>query len=340
MSRPTLNAVSWLAVLATVAIAVYLFERTLRGAGRIPLGAADAWLRIAISAGLGLSFYPLVKGYSLGQIQVWIDLIFAVLVAAWWRWPAVAGGGLGLICLVKPHFALIGVWAVLRRQWRFAGAFAVAALAGLAISVQVYGLRSHVDYARVLVYIADRGEAFYANQSFNGLLNRILFNGENIEWQETAFAPPHPVVQAGAALAAVVLVGAALWLPRRGQRADVLDLAIVSVTATMVSPVAWEHHYGILLPLFAVTTVDVLRLRPFGRYTAAALLAAAFVLTGQYFQPLQRLAGTPLNPLQSYVLIGALLLLVLWHRAIRSRAIDAEPVTVSRQPIAPQAAGL
>ena len=30
----------------------------------------------------------------------------------------------------------------------------------------------------------------------------------------------------------------------------------------------------------------------------------AFVLTGQFFQPLQRLAATPFNFLQSYVLFG------------------------------------
>ena len=43
----------------------------------------------------------------------------------------------------------------------------------------------------------------------------------------------------------------------------------------------------------------------------------AFVLTGQFLQPLQRLAVTPFSILQSYVLFGALLMLGLWYRVCR-----------------------
>ena len=177
-------------------------------------------------------------------------------------------------------------------------------------------MRSHVDYLRVLTFISERGETFYANQSFNGLLNRLLFNGPNLEWQETAFAPPHRLVQAGTTLAGLVLIAAAWLAPRRDRHASPFDLAIVSVTATAVSPVAWEHHYGILLPLFAATAGETLRLKSFGAYTTIALMLA-FVLTGQFFQPLQRLAATRCNVLQSYVLFGALLMLGLWYRVCR-----------------------
>ena len=189
-------------------------------------------------------------------------------------------------------------------------------LAGLSVSIAAYGLQSHVDYLRVLTFISEHGETFYANQSFNGLLNRLLFNGPNLEWQETAFAPPHRLVQAGTTFAGLVLIAAAWLGPRRDRQASLFDLAIISVTATAVSPVAWEHHYGILLPLFAATAGETLRLKSFGAYTTIALMLA-FVLTGQFFQPLQRLAATRFNFLQSYVLFGALLMLGLWYRVCR-----------------------
>ena len=316
LERPTLHLMSWLAVWITVLVSVHLFERGLRAAGYRAVNAIDAVVRVLVAAGLAATFYPLVKAYSLGQIQAWIDAIFAVLVVSWARQPALSGACLGVMCLIKPQFALIGVWALVRRQWRFAVASAVVVLAGLAVSMAVYGLQSHVDYLRVLTFISERGETFYANQSFNGLLNRLLFNGPNLEWQETAFPPPHRLVQAGTMLAGLVLIAAAWLAPRRDRHADLFDLAIISVTATAVSPVAWEHHYGLLLPLFAATAGETLRLRPLGAYTAPAL-AVAFVLTGQFFQPAQRFAASPLNVLQSYVLFGALLMLVLWYRACR-----------------------
>ena len=119
------------------------------------------------------------------------------------------------MCLIKPQFALIGAWALARRQWRFAAVCAAVVLAGLSVSIAAYGVRSHVDYLRVLTFISERGETFYANQSFNGLLNRLLFNGPNLEWQETAFAPTHRLVQAGTTLAGLMLIAAAWLAPRR-----------------------------------------------------------------------------------------------------------------------------
>ena len=316
LERPALHLLSWLAVWVTIIVSVYLFDRGLRGSGYDPSGAMDAVLRVLIAAALAATFYPLVKAYSLGQIQVWIDALFAVLVASWARRPAVSGVCLGLMCLIKPQFALIGCWAVVRRQWRFAAVSAAVVLAGLFVSIASYGLQSHLDYPRVLTFISERGETFYANQSFNGLLNRLAFNGPNLEWQETSFPPPHRLVQAGTTLAALALIAAAWLGPRRESRGSVFDLAIISLTATAVSPVAWEHHYGILLPLFAATAGGTLRRKPLGTYTAAALMLA-FVLTGQFFQPLQWFAATPFNVLQSYVLFGALLLLALWYLACR-----------------------
>ncbi len=66
------------------------------------------------------------------------------------------------------------LWALLRREWRFAAAFAATASWGLAGSIMAYGFANHVDYLRVLEFLAERGETFYPNQSVNGLLNRVM----------------------------------------------------------------------------------------------------------------------------------------------------------------------
>jgi hypothetical protein len=53
------------------------------------------------------------------------------------------------------------------------------------------------------------------------------------------------------------------------------DLMIALLVATMASPVAWTHHYGILLPICAAVLPALLQRRPLGRWTAP-LFAVGF----------------------------------------------------------------
>jgi hypothetical protein len=312
LSRVGLNNISWLAVWVTAVVSALIFRDQLRRTARLiaPLDSRSETIVLAIALGLGLTFYPLLKGYTLGQIQVWVDALFAIFVWTWSR-GALAGAGvlLGLACLIKPPLTPVAVWALIRGRWRMAAGAAAAGAVGLAASVAAYGLRSHLSYPQVLAYIGARGETYYPNQSFNGLLNRLFRNGDNLEFLDHAFSPPHPWVRVGTLLAAVVLLGLAFALPPlRKPGNGRFDLSAVAITATVISPIAWEHHYGILLPLFAVLVPASLDVSPHPR-RMAALLAGAFVLTGQYFQIAQRTAATPWNPLQSYLLFGALMLL-------------------------------
>ncbi len=84
----------------------------------------------------------------------------------------------------------------------------------------------------------------------------------------------------------------------------------------MASPIAWEHHYGILLPIFALFAPLCLAQRPFGRCSGWYLLSA-FFLTSQRLDLTNRLADTHLNILQSYLFFGALLMLGMLYRQTR-----------------------
>jgi len=276
---------------------------------------------MAIAVALSLTYYPLLKGYTLGQIQVWVDALFACFVWAWSR-GAHTGAGvlLGLACLIKPPLAPIAIWALVRGHWRMAAGAAGVGAAGLTASIAAYGIRSHLSYPQVLAYIGARGETYYPNQSFNGLLNRLFRNGENLEFLDHAFSPLHPWVRAGTLLAACVLLGLALALAaHRKVGTDRFELPVIAITATIVSPIAWEHHYGILLPLLAVLVPACLDVS-WRRRRTAVWLAAAFLLTGQYFHIAQRTADTAWNLLQSYVLFGALMILAAAYAgALRAR---------------------
>ena len=95
------------------------------------------------------------------------------------------------------------LWALLRREWRFAFACVATGLVGLIGSIAVFGWANHLDYLRVLSHLAERGEAYYPNQSVNGLLNRLMSIGEpelysNLDWGDGAL----PAVQPPGLLAA------------------------------------------------------------------------------------------------------------------------------------------
>jgi len=314
LRRPTLNGLSWIATVLTAVIAGAIVRRSLQRA----YPAAERqnlspWLDI-LTVVAALSFYPLIKAYTLGQIQSWLNLLFASAMLLWITGArATAGAVVAIMCLIKPPYALLFVWGALRREWPFVRTGIAVVAGGLALSLWRYGLGDHLAYVRVLSYIGRHGEAFYPNQSFNGVLNRLLFNGSNLEWRYYEYAPVNAFVVAGTIAAFIVFVALSLWPPGKDTAGSVLDFSVVSLAITMTAPVSWEHHYGILVPIYAAITPEVIARLPLGRWTLPAL-AASYVLAANYFLFTNRFAATWLNPLQSYLLAGALLLWLLMYR--------------------------
>jgi alpha-1,2-mannosyltransferase len=232
----------------------------------------------------------------------------------WVRGRRTAAGALaGLLCLVKPQFAVLLLWGLLRRQGRFVLAGTAAAAAGLVLSLALFGLPNHLNCLRVLSFLSHHGESFYPNQSINGLLHRLLGNGNNLEWNGTAFPPYHPVVHAGTAAGSAVLLALGLLGPLRRQgRGSALDLGVAALCCTLASPVAWEHHYGVFLPVYAVLYA-ALRRQGAGPVSWLAL-GTSFALTGNLFLFLNRWTAAPFNLLQSYAFFGGLLALGLVYR--------------------------
>jgi hypothetical protein len=303
-------------ILAAVSTAI-LLEWRLRQA--IAVQARDrtlVWLRAAVAVGLALTFYPLVKAYTLGQIQAWINGLFALAVLCWaLGHKASAGVLVGVMALIKPHYALLVPWALLRREWRFLLPFLATAGAGGCLSLIVFGWENHLDYLQVLSRIASRGESYHPNHSVNGLLNRLVgladpANYNNLDWRKDRFPPRHALASAVTLASSVLLLGLALLRRRREDDRDgLIDLCTIAVSCTMASPIAWEHHYGILLPVFAV-----LLARQVHDTRQLIWLGVAYVLASNFIPATKLLAATPLNVAQSYLLAAAVIVLVLLYR--------------------------
>ena len=85
------------------------------------------------------------------------------------------------------------------------------------------------------------------------------------------------------------------------QRTSGLELSIIVVCATLASPTVWTHHYGVMLPLFAIALPAVLSLDPHVRFRLLMPLTLCYVLISNNFRVLNRLSETNFNFLQSTV---------------------------------------
>lgn len=299
-----LNRVGWYATLAlglcTALIAALTWRDESSAGGRVRLAAASA-----VAGGSVLLFFPATISYVLGQIQTIVNAAAAVALLCWLRrWESGAGVAVSVAALVKPHFAVLLLWGALRGRWRFVAAGTGTFLTGTVVAIALFGAAEYWDYTRVLGYIGARGEALYANQTVNGLLNRLVQPAAHRAWDFHSYPPPDAVVIAGTWASSATLLILALWAPGRlGFAGSALDLAIVWLSVTLASPIAWDHHYGVLLPILVLSAGAAWTTGP--RWTASVLAAAA-VMTGNLWEPLIDVESPPWNVVQSYVLAGAI----------------------------------
>ena len=328
-----LRWITW-AMVPVTALFVWLLYEALRP--RPAPEGRDRWLALLAASVATLTFYPVVRAYANGQIQSWLNALFAVAV---WCWATgrrgTAGALLALSCAVKPQLAVFVLWGLVRRQWRFLETFLAVGTALLGASVALYGWGPHAEYPGLLRFLGERGETFFPNHSVNGLMNRWLFNGDIVIWKQPwvdHFPPYDARVFTATVVSSVVLLALALLPPPAGPAcAGVIDFSLMGLAATMASPIAWEHHYGVALPIF----VAAHRICAGGSKRTRVALAVAYVLVANCFWVTKALAASRLNVLESYLLVGAIVLLVVLVRcrgplAIPLRASGgARPVSAS-----------
>ena len=310
------NAACWVCFLLLGGTVGLIFLRALaRATSR---SAPYSWpARLcAIAGGTAATFlyFPVTRGLELGQIQTAMTLAAALALLAWQHdRPWIAGALIGLCCVVKPHWGILVLWALLRGRWQFAAGAAAVAVPLTIVSVAVYGFDNVIAYVDVARALSVSGESYFPNQSFNGLANRFFDNGPNLVFDPIGLPSEHAGVRTITLVTTVAILGACLaWRTQRPPTA--VELSLVMVSLTIAAPVAWEHHYGVLLPVFAAAAPAIARRRPWGR-ASVPLLAFAYALTSVTLFPIvNRTAETPANVLQSYMLAGGLLLLVTLYR--------------------------
>lgn len=243
-----------------------------RLAGRDP--DADGWpalLGVAVTA-------PLWTGHlGLGQVGLpvlWLTLAGVERAArAGWR-GALAGGALiGLAAALKVTPALVSVWLLLRGRWLAAAASGAAFLALCASTAAAFGpagalelhgrwLREHGSTARA-AFSAEGLSLRYANASLAATVGRLVLDenagGSRAPFQvNVARLEPAAAERLLDALQAAALAGLGALAARRWRRGDrrldgssgssAAELGVVLALVAVFTPIAWTHHFVVLLP--------------------------------------------------------------------------------------------
>jgi alpha-1,2-mannosyltransferase len=315
-----LTITSWLALTGTAVVCLAVGARLLR-----KRGVRLNWEMVLAVTVAVLFCYPLLKGYSLGNAQTYLSFEFALLLLLWDRDLETAGGVVGaLLAFVKPQYVLLLIWMAVRKRWNAAIAFLLTSLVLVVVSIAIFGWHNNLDYIHVLAGLSKKAQSHFANQSMFGTLNRMIGNGENISYTPLLYTPFVKWIYLTTVATALILLGTVLLFPWGKLRGTAADLGAIGIVSVAASPMAWEHHYGVVVGVlawvwFAYGCWQVKR--PWLLGIAAALTMNAWL----GFNKLADFHG--LNVLQSYIYIGALLLLFVLMRMARSvTAGDAEPV--------------
>jgi alpha-1,2-mannosyltransferase len=244
---------------ASLTATVWIAFRELGWRGMARTGAT------LLVTGIALWMEPVQRTLFLGQIEL---MLMALIVwdlcqpdRRWWK-----GAGTGIAAGIKLVPLLFIVYLLITRRFRQAAvataAFAVTVIVGFVVlphqSVQ-WWLHGYFLQASRTGFIGTM-----LNQSQRGLLTRLI----------GSVASAGPLWIAIAIATGIVGLAAAAMLDRAGY--TFAGLMVCALTALLVSPISWDHHWVWVAPGLAVLVDAAFRAYTSGsRWSCAAWAAAA-----------------------------------------------------------------
>lgn len=259
-----------LAQLAAVAdvLAIVLANWIIFGSIGLDRGARRAGVTLLASAAV-LFTEPVQRTIYLGQI----DLLLMLLVIwdlcqpsrRWWQ-----GAGVGIAAGTKLVPLIFIPYLLLTRRFRqaavAAAAFALTVAAGFAVLPR--------DSARFWLqglFLQDKraGTIYWnGNQSLLGLISRAGAGNVQPQWLIAAI------------LTGLAGLACAALLDRAGHRMPAL--ATCALTALLISPISWDHHWVWIVLAVPVLTGYAIRLRGLARWVCAGLAVAVTTIFGAW----------------------------------------------------------
>ena len=252
---------------------------------------------------------PFITELMLGQIY---SLLALGLVAAWVAdrrgKSTVSGVALGLVLAVKPQFAPVLLWPLVRRRWRtFVAALASGAAATL-VGVVVAGPGTLIDW---LTYVSSRQPNGWVDiNTIPGAAARLFRDNDWVEpLARLPWAEPLAYV-----IAVGIIILTALWVRHDPE----MGLWALVAASLLAPPVSWHNYLVVLGP-------GILLLLARGRTLPALLLLALQVIPPYgvlLFYPPGSTVGALMLNLYLYILLVHWLVFML---ATNKKAVPAAP---------------
>ncbi len=271
-----------------------------------------------------ICFYPLLRAVQLNQATLPVTCLLGFCWVGLQREkPGPAGIALAVAMAVKPQLVLIlplMFWSSRKMVFWALGTGGIL----LAISVVYAGIGNHLDYLTRMIPAISSGYAYYPNQSFNGLFNR-MFLATPID--QFGIAPQSTLVQSWTIIAGGLTYFGAMILAWRMRRQTGFTVGIFGfawLVTTLISPIAWEHHFAPALFVF------VWLYREFTdserNYSGSLLIPAtvSFILISNYFD-IFPLAAKGITWPVSYVFFGGVLLTGVVGRYLSTQSRESSP---------------
>ena len=278
-----------------------------------PASVAPAYL---IGIGI-LNFGPVWESLIRGQMDVVIltAAVMVLLLARARTAELLAGVLLALVTMLKLYPGLLVVYLLVQRRWRILAGFVAASLALIVLSGLVVGGTTLWRYVTEILAVQTAAVPWPENQSFDGLLSRLVIPAAQTDWYTTI---PFPTwTKLTLYTLDLIVLGVTYWTLWRGRhvgRSFVLGYAAVMPLIVLMWPTAWIHYQTLLILPFAVLVFLQAERRS---WVALGLMVASYLLIAignEYtvlIPPLH--SGWP-RLLQSYKLYGDLIVwaLLLW----------------------------
>jgi len=241
MSYPNAALVFNVASIALLVASVWLVLRQLA----IPLSSWD----VLPSATLLLLSNPFRQQVTQGQ---WNLVLLFLITAGWFAQrndrPWLAGAAIGAAASLKPFPAFLGLYFLVRRDWRATTGLVATLVASCAFSAVVLGPDAWLTYVRDVIPRVSSFRSAWVNASLPGLWSK-LFNPRDVggvtipilrsETLET-------VLVAATCVAVTALVIRAIRDAQSRARQD-MAFALCTIAMLLVWPLTWPHSFLLLL---------------------------------------------------------------------------------------------